>query len=109
MGLLPILVGGLQDFMPSVQTMPNLETQSFDCVLSILKSIHLVVKFFVYGNPKVSPPSNRRDQDVLQMLLKKLFTVFPLNPTHQSSEKVVLYNFLIMMSVFFFFFSPSNV
>lgn len=91
--LLPILVGGLQDFMPSVQTLPILEAQSFDCVLSILKSIDLVVKFFVYGNSrsgqqlKASPPSNRRDLDVLQKLLKKLFDVFPLNPPHQSSEK----------------------
>ncbi|KAJ9549970.1 hypothetical protein OSB04_022513, partial [Centaurea solstitialis] len=91
--LLPILVGGLQDFMPSVQTMPILEAQSFDCVLSILKSIDFVVKFFVYGNSKsgqhlqVPPPSNRRDLDVLQKLLKKLFDVFPLNQPHQSSEK----------------------
>ncbi|KAK1438756.1 hypothetical protein QVD17_04566 [Tagetes erecta] len=77
-GLLPILVGGLQDFLPSVLTM---EAQSFDCVLSILKSIDAVVKFFV--NEK----DTRSDQDVLQMLLKKLFGVFPLNPTHQSSEK----------------------
>ncbi|KAI3713299.1 hypothetical protein L1987_71874 [Smallanthus sonchifolius] len=77
-GLLPILVGGLQDFMHSVLAM---EAQSFDCVLSILKSIDLVVKFFVNGK------GNRSDQDMLQMLLKKLFGVFPLNPTHQSSEK----------------------
>lgn len=108
MGLLPILVGGLQDFMPSVQTMPNLETQSFDCVLSILKSIHLVVKFFVYGNPKVSPPSNRRDQDVLQMLLKKLFTVFPLNPTHQSSEKEDNRYFILNVIVSEIFFCLSD-
>ncbi|KAL4562598.1 hypothetical protein LXL04_026624 [Taraxacum kok-saghyz] len=90
MGLLPILVGGLQDFIPSVQTSPSLETQSFDCVLSILKSIHLVVKFIVHGNGtqlKVSPPLGRRDENVLQMLLKKLFVVFPLNRTHESSEK----------------------
>ncbi|GJU30927.1 armadillo-like helical domain-containing protein [Tanacetum coccineum] len=92
-GLLPILVGGLQDFMPSVLTMPTLEAQSFDCVLSILKSIDLVVKFFVNGRGRsgpqliVSPPYNRSDQDALQMVLKKLFTVFPLNPTKQSSEK----------------------
>ncbi|CAI9274234.1 unnamed protein product [Lactuca saligna] len=108
MGLLPILVGGLQDFMPSVQIMPNLETQSFDCVLSLLKSIHLVVKFFVYGNPKVSPPSNRRDQDVLQMLLKKLFTVFPLNPTHQSSEKEDNRYFILNVIVSEIFFCLSD-
>ncbi|MFS8032386.1 putative pre-rRNA-processing protein Ipi1 [Helianthus anomalus] len=77
-GLLPILVSGLQDFMPSVLTM---EAQTYDCVLSILKSIDVVVKFFVYGK------GTRTDQDVLQMLLKKLFGVFPLHPTHQSSEK----------------------
>ncbi|KAI7732166.1 hypothetical protein M8C21_028920, partial [Ambrosia artemisiifolia] len=77
-GLLPILVSGLQDFMPSLLTM---EAQSFDCVLSILKSIDIVVKFFVYGK------GARSDQDVLQTLLKKLFSVFPLHPTHQSSEK----------------------
>nr|GEV77408.1 hypothetical protein [Tanacetum cinerariifolium] len=92
-GLLPILVSGLQDFMPSVLTRPTLEAQSFDCVLSILKSIDLVVKFFVNGKGRsgpqliVSPPSNRSDKDALQMVLKKLFTVFPLNPSNQSSEK----------------------
>nr|XP_043635308.1 uncharacterized protein LOC122606512 [Erigeron canadensis] len=91
-GLLPILVGGFQDFMPSVLTMPTLEAQSFDCVLSILKSIDFVVKFFVYGNGRnqqaeVSLTSNRRDQDMLQIVLKKLFVVFPLNPAHQSSGK----------------------
>ncbi|KAK9052330.1 hypothetical protein SSX86_028959 [Deinandra increscens subsp. villosa] len=77
-GLLPILVGGLQDFMPSVMTM---EAHAFDCVLSILRSIEVVVNFFVYGK------GNRSDQDALQIILKKLFSVFPLNPTHHSSEK----------------------
>ncbi|XP_076896542.1 uncharacterized protein LOC143549537 [Bidens hawaiensis] len=76
--LLPVLVSGIQDFMPSVLTM---ESQSFDCLLSILKSIDVIVKFFVYGK------GNRGDQDVLQIILKKLFGVFPLIPTHQSSEK----------------------
>ncbi|KAL8200810.1 hypothetical protein R6Q57_012149 [Mikania cordata] len=77
--LLPILVGGLQDFMPIL--VMTTEAQSFDCVLSILKSIDAVVKFFVYGK------GNSSDQDALQVLLKKLFGVFPLKPTHQSSEK----------------------
>ncbi|XP_024993388.1 uncharacterized protein LOC112527160 isoform X1 [Cynara cardunculus var. scolymus] len=112
--LLPILVGGLQDFIPSVQTMPILEPQSFDCVLSILKSIDLVVKFFVYGNSKsgqqlkVSQPSDRRDQDVLQKLLKKLFDVFPLNPPHQSSEKDDNRYFVLNVLVSEIFFCSSD-
>lgn len=111
MGLLPILVGGLRDFMPALQTMPSLETQSFDCVLSILKSIHLVVKFFVCGNGTSGqqPPSNpRRDQDVLQVLLKKLFAVFPLNRTHQSSEKEDNRYFILNVIVSEIFFCLSD-
>nr|GEU39600.1 hypothetical protein [Tanacetum cinerariifolium] len=92
-GFLPILVIRIQDFMPSALTMPTLEAQSFACVLSILRSIDLVVIFFVNGKRRsrlqliVSPPSNRSDQDALQMVLKKLFTIFPLNP-NQPLKKV---------------------
>ncbi|KAJ0559011.1 putative pre-rRNA-processing protein Ipi1 [Helianthus annuus] len=106
-GLLPILISGIQDFMPSCLAM---ETQSYDCVLSILKSIDLVVKFFVNGKGrsakqlKVSLPSNGSDQVVLQKLLKKLFVLFPLNPTHQSSEKVEnrLFKLNVIVSEIFF-------
>ncbi|GKE66149.1 hypothetical protein Tco_1520310, partial [Tanacetum coccineum] len=79
--------------MSSALTMPTLEAQSFACVLSILKSIDIVVKFFFNGKGRsglkliVSPPSNRSDQDALQMVLKKFFTVFTLNYPNQSSEK----------------------
>lgn len=95
--LLPILISCFQDFVPLVQIMPQLDAQSFDCVLSILQSIDLVVKFFVQEIDKsgvelqvtLSPHAKPdvKDQLVLPVLLKKLLDVFPLNPTHQLSEK----------------------
>lgn len=98
--LLPILVGCFQDFIPLVHSMPQLDAQSFDCMLSVLQSIDLVIKFFIYGIDKsqqelqVSLPSYSSTdatlwgQNISPVFLKKLWDVFPLNPTHHLSEKV---------------------
>lgn len=101
-GILPILVGCFQDFVPLVHTSPQLDAQSFDCMLSVLQSIDLIVKFFAYGTDKsqqelqislsfythrgVSP--HGQDNNIMVML-KKLWDVFPLYPAQQLSEKVM--------------------
>lgn len=99
-GILPILVGCFQDFVPLVHTSPQLDAQSFDCMLSVLQSIDLIVQFFGYGTDKsqqelqISLSFNThqgasphgQDNNVMVML-KKLWDVFPLYPAHQLSEK----------------------
>ncbi|KAK2986040.1 hypothetical protein RJ640_001901, partial [Escallonia rubra] len=87
--LLPILVSCFQDFIPLTNTMPVLDGQSFDCMLSILQSIDLVVKYFVYETDSDEKETHvsLRDQKTFPILQKKLFNVFPLNPTHHLSGK----------------------
>ncbi|CAK9180770.1 unnamed protein product [Ilex paraguariensis] len=98
--LLPILVNCFHDFVALVQTMPLLDAQSFDCMLSILQSIDLVVRSFGYGIHKgpqpeiqVFPPRfgrsdvTRRDQAISPVLLKKLWDLFPLKSVHHLSDK----------------------
>ncbi|KAH9674360.1 Ipi1 N domain-containing protein [Citrus sinensis] len=95
--LVPVLVNCFQDFFPSVHHMPLLDAQSFDCMHSILQSIDLVVGFFGYGIHQGKPASQLSyegpdeaiwDHTISSLLLKKLFGVFPLNPTNHLSEKV---------------------
>ncbi|KAH9737959.1 Ipi1 N domain-containing protein [Citrus sinensis] len=94
--LVPVLVNCFQDFFPSVHHMPLLDAQSFDCMHSILQSIDLVVGFFGYGIHQGKPASQLSyegpdeaiwDHTISSLLLKKLFGVFPLNPTNHLSEK----------------------
>ncbi|KAL3536032.1 hypothetical protein ACH5RR_004493 [Cinchona calisaya] len=94
--LLPILISCFQDFTLSNHTMPLADSQSFDCVLFILQSIDVVVKFFVCEMKKTEnvPSLYERgpDADVLDKVLspaifKKLWEVFPLNPVHRNSDK----------------------
>lgn len=98
--LVPVLVNCFQEFSPLVQNMPVLDAKSFDCMLCILKSIDLAVKFFLYWTDKfhselqISIPNKKEtdvamyDQTILPVSLRKLLIVFPLNPIHQLSEKV---------------------
>lgn len=95
--LVPVLVNCFQDFFPLVHSMPSLDAQSFDCTHSILQSIDLAIGFFVYGvhtgKPSSQSPYERPDVEIWDhtissVLLKKLFSVFPLNPTQHLSEKV---------------------
>lgn len=77
--------------------MPLLDAQSFDCMHCILQSVDLVVGFFGYGIHHGKPASEPSyggpdeaiwDHTISSLLLKKLFGVFPLNPTNDLSEKV---------------------
>ena len=86
--IVPVLVNCFQDFLPIVHD--SLDAQSFDCMLSILRSIDLAVSFFIHGILQGHPESQPLDQSFSSVLLKKLLSVFPLCPTHRLSGKVWL-------------------
>lgn len=98
--LMPVLVTCFQDFIRLAHTMTQLDPQSFDCMLFILQSIDLVVKFFASGiggckqELQVSMPSHDglaatiQGQTIMPSFLKKLFDLFPLNPMYNLSGKV---------------------
>lgn len=97
--LVPVLINCFHEFIPLVHATMHLDAQSFDCMLYILQSIDLAVRFFVYGtgksqpglcssiHPYEGPDMTMWDQDVSPVVLKKLLVVFPLNPRHDLSEK----------------------
>lgn len=96
---MPVLVSSFQDFIHLVHSMPHLDAQSFDCMQYILQSLDLVVRFFTYTidnhqqEIQVCMPPEELDtaiqgQAIVLLLLKKLFDLFPLNPTHYLSGKV---------------------
>ncbi|XP_043815771.1 uncharacterized protein LOC110623015 isoform X3 [Manihot esculenta] len=87
--LVPVLVNCFQDFVPLIHSTQQLDAQSFDCLHNILKSIDLVVRFFVYGTEKDNRESHPSmwDQSISSVLLKKFVGVFPLNPVLHLSEK----------------------
>ncbi|PSS30415.1 Testis-expressed sequence 10 protein [Actinidia chinensis var. chinensis] len=97
----PVLISCFQDFIRLVHTMPHLDAQSFDCMLSILQSIDHVVRFFAYWiensqqELQVSMPPNEGPDATIQgltitpSLLKKLFDLFPLNPKRHLSGKSI--------------------
>ncbi|XP_070037729.1 uncharacterized protein [Nicotiana tomentosiformis] len=96
--LLPILVSCFQDFSPLIHSTAQIDAQSFDCMLSLLQSIDLVVRFFVHASGKCQqdsqnlPPHQKNnlsicDQSISVVNLKKLWDEFPLSPVHCLSEK----------------------
>ncbi|KAI8562907.1 hypothetical protein RHMOL_Rhmol03G0071900 [Rhododendron molle] len=97
--LMPVLVSCFQDFIRLAHTMTQLDPQSFDCMLSILKCIDLVVKFFADGisdcqqELQVSMPSCEglaatiQGPTIMPSFLKTLFDLFPLNLTYHLSGK----------------------
>ncbi|KAK0587618.1 hypothetical protein LWI29_025899 [Acer saccharum] len=92
--LVPVLVNCFQEFIPLVHSMLLLDTQSFDCMHYILHSIDLAIGFFVYGIRQGKPTLHGGpdgaiwDQTISSVLLKRFFNVFPLNATHNLSEKL---------------------
>uniref|UniRef100_A0A6N2N696 Pre-rRNA-processing protein Ipi1 N-terminal domain-containing protein n=1 Tax=Salix viminalis TaxID=40686 RepID=A0A6N2N696_SALVM len=83
--IVPVLVNCFQDFLPIVHD--SLDAQSFDCMLSILRSIDLAVSFFIHRILQGHPESQPLDQSFSSVLLKKLLSVFPLCPTHRLAGK----------------------
>ncbi|CAN4089629.1 unnamed protein product [Withania somnifera] len=96
--ILPILVSSFQDFIPLIHSMDHVDAQSFDCMLFLLQSIDLVVRFFVHASGKNQhdfqnlPPAYQKhlslcDQSISAATLKRLWDEFPLSPNHCLSEK----------------------
>lgn len=97
--LMPVLVNCFLECVPLVLNMTLLDGQSFDCMLHILHSIDLSVRFLVNEIDKSKqdrrfpiksyegPDMTMLGQEFISDLLKKLFDVFPLSPRHHLSEK----------------------
>ncbi|XP_038905558.1 uncharacterized protein LOC120091545 isoform X1 [Benincasa hispida] len=93
--LVLVLLNCFQEFMPVVHDANLLNAQIYDCILYVVRSIHLAVQYFFYGigNGKVESHSPCKGSDtqlegtISSALLKKLLSVFPLNPLHHISEK----------------------
>ncbi|XP_020218662.1 uncharacterized protein LOC109801907 isoform X2 [Cajanus cajan] len=93
--LVPILINSFLEFIPLVHATEGLEGKSFGCMVSILRSIDLIVRSIAYGTDKDSEsPSSQGGTDVAvqdvtisSVLVKKLFSLFPLNPAEHLSEK----------------------
>lgn len=98
--LVPVLVNCFYGLMSEAYSQPQLDSHYFDCMLSILQSVDLVVGYNVYGIGKyqqellTSMSSNSRADICLQdekfpsLLLDRLFAVFPMQPTRSLSEEV---------------------
>ncbi|KGN59441.1 uncharacterized protein LOC101213652 isoform X1 [Cucumis sativus] len=93
--LVLVLLNCFQEFMPAVHDVNLLNAQIYDCILYVVRSVHLAVQYFFYGseNGKVESHSPCKGSDarlegtISSALLKKLLSVFPLNPLHHTSEK----------------------
>ncbi|XP_027928988.1 uncharacterized protein LOC114185458 isoform X2 [Vigna unguiculata] len=91
--LVPPLINIFLEFIPSIHSMESLEGKSFACMASLLHSIDLIVRSIAYGTDKKSQsPSSQGGPDVADVsissaLLKKLFSLFPLNPTDHLSAR----------------------
>ncbi|KAF6148879.1 hypothetical protein GIB67_014250 [Kingdonia uniflora] len=99
--LMPVLFNCFQELAQSVRLMPQVDAQSLECMSSVLQSIDLAVKFFVYGIDRrqsgfeVLGPCMHKEPDVtvwgetvMPRLLKKLEEVFPIGSVHHHTEKV---------------------
>ncbi|XP_051150563.1 uncharacterized protein LOC127264984 isoform X2 [Andrographis paniculata] len=96
--LISILVGSFLDFMPMLHINLNLDLQSCDCLLLLLKSLDLIVGFLVGESCKIlsdtqflphcqMPDTIAYDQFISPTILNKLWDVFPLQLAHHLSEK----------------------
>lgn len=94
--LVPVLVNCFQDFIPSVHTVTRLDVQAFNCSFSILQSIDIALRCFVYGTDKGTSeyqlPHGQADvtmwdERISSLLVNKVLLVFPLNSLRELSEK----------------------
>ncbi|XWS56064.1 hypothetical protein CRYUN_Cryun09bG0054800 [Craigia yunnanensis] len=89
--LVLVLINCFQDFIPLLNSMPQLDAQSFECILSILQSIDIALRFFIYVTHEERSESKSLqgsfDQTLSSGLSKKLLGVFPLNSKHHLSVK----------------------
>lgn len=82
--LVPVLVNCFEEFVPAIQGGPLLDTQSFDCMMYLLQSIDLSIRFFLY-----SAVGDEIIYTISKLLFKRLLVVFPLDPVSQYSGKVL--------------------
>lgn len=97
--LLPVLVNCFYGFMSEGYSQPLLDSHSFDCMLSILQSIDLVVRYNVHGIGKyqqdlhlsmsyvASSEFCLQSEKFPSLVLDRLFAVFPMQPTRSLSEE----------------------
>ncbi|KAH7679365.1 Pre-rRNA-processing protein Ipi1 N-terminal protein [Dioscorea alata] len=95
--LVPLLVNSFHDSVLSIQAMPVIDGQSFNCILCTLQNINLAVKVFVdeINRPHISHefsstlPSNGNKlmPNTMLMYLKKLGDSFPIGKIYHSAEK----------------------
>jgi pre-rRNA-processing protein IPI1 len=99
--LVPVLVTCFEEFVPAIQAGPLLDAQSFDCMMCLLQSIDLSIRFFLHftgeGNLESQPSQRGLDVNVWdesistisKVLSKRLLVLFPLDPVLQYSGKVI--------------------
>ncbi|XP_048501199.1 uncharacterized protein LOC104892105 isoform X3 [Beta vulgaris subsp. vulgaris] len=97
--LVPVLVNCYYGLMSVAHSQPLLDSHSFDCMLSILQSIDLVVQYNVYGISKyqldlhtsmsafASSKIGVQDEKFPSLMLDRLFAAFPMQPIRSLPEE----------------------
>ncbi|KAK4275424.1 hypothetical protein QN277_018510 [Acacia crassicarpa] len=94
--LVPILLNSFREFIPQAHASPKLDGTSSSCMLSILNCIDMIIRSFTYdSNGELSESQSSLgdlgmmigDEAISSLMSRKLFSLFPLNPVHDHSEK----------------------
>ncbi|KAI9115572.1 hypothetical protein K1719_013241 [Acacia pycnantha] len=94
--LLPILLNSFREFIPQARASPKLDGTSSSCMLSILNCIDMIIRSFTYDSNGELLKSQSSvgdlgmmigDETISSLMSRKLFSLFPLNPVHDHSEK----------------------
>lgn len=97
--LMAVLVNCFYGLISVTRSQTILDSHSFDCMLSILHSIDLIVQYNVYGNGKyqfglhssmssiASPEICIRHENFPSSLLDRLFALFPMQPARSLSAE----------------------
>ncbi|XP_028777518.1 uncharacterized protein LOC114734142 [Neltuma alba] len=111
--LVPVLLNSFQEFIPQARASPKLDGMSSSCMLSILNCIDMIIRSFIYGSNREQSESQSSlgdlgmmiwDDAISSLMLRKLFSLFPLNPVHNHSEKEYdrcLELNMVVMKIFF--------
>jgi len=104
--LVPLLVNCFDGLKSAVHSQPILDSQSFDCMLSVLRCIDLVVQYYLFEIAKFQRDVHTskslltsigmyiHDEKFPPLFLGKLFAFFPMQPMHHLSEKVFAFFFV---------------
>ena len=99
--LVPVLVNCFEEFVPAIQGGPSLDAQWFGCMMYLLQSIDLSIRFFIY-----SAVGDETISSISKVLFKRLLVVFPLDPVPQYSGKVLQ---VLGWLLFFFYLTYSRI